>query len=113
MTIKECLSELIKFFDLFALTQFLRYNQDEDYKTISGGTTSLLVVVVFIYLFSGNTISTFNKTNITWSTTSENLFEPSRTTLTFSPETKNMFTVGILGLNLNDPSFRYFDFQII
>ena len=58
------MSESIKFFDLFALTQFLRYNQDEDYKTVSGGITSIMVVAIFSVLFFGNAVGTFNKTNI-------------------------------------------------
>ena len=66
MKCKNCISELIKVFDLFSLSQFLRYRQDEDYKTVSGGVTSLLVVGIFIILFADNALSTVNKTDIAW-----------------------------------------------
>ena len=66
MKCQTYLVEFIKLFDLFSLTQFLRYNQDEDYKTFSGGVTSILVVAIFIGLFANNAISTVNKTAITW-----------------------------------------------
>jgi hypothetical protein len=68
---KESAANVAKFFDLFSLTQFLRYNQDEDYKTVSGGITSLLVVGIFGVLFAGNAIATVNKTDIFWETSSE------------------------------------------
>ena len=66
MKFKESLAEGIKLFDLFSSTQFLRYKQDEDYKTISGGLTSILVVAIFSALFAGNAIATFQKTSISW-----------------------------------------------
>ena len=64
MKCRDCFADFIKIFDLFSLSQFLRYRQDEDYKTISGGVTSVVVVVIFIYLFSGNALGTFQKTSI-------------------------------------------------
>ena len=64
MKCKKCLSEFIKLFDLFSVTQFLRYNQDEDYKTVSGGVTSLLIVTIFTILFASNAVATVNKTEI-------------------------------------------------
>jgi hypothetical protein len=109
MKCRQYIANTFKFFDLFSLTQFLRYNQDTDYKTVSGGVTSLLVVGIFVALFSGNAISTINKTDITWSATAENYFEPTPATLSFSASGKFMLAVGIPGLNLADPSLRYFD----
>ena len=76
MTCKGCLSEFIKIFDLFSLSQFLRYRQDEDYKTVSGGLTSIFIVAIFVILFAGNAFSTVNKTDISWSIQTENAFEP-------------------------------------
>ena len=112
MKCKECLTDFIRTFDLFSLSQFLRYRQDEDYKTISGGITSILVVTIFVILFANNALSTVNKTNISWSSTTENAFEPAPTTIDFS-NSKMMFALGIFGLDLNNPYFRYFDFKII
>ena len=81
MKCKTCLGEFIKFFDLFSLTQFLRYKQDEDYKTVSGGLTSLFVVSIFIILFSSNAVSTINKTSISWEAITSYAFKPTPTTV--------------------------------
>ena len=62
MKCKTCVSEFLRLFDLFSLSQFLRYNQDEDYKTVSGGVTSLIVIAIFSALFAGNALSTINET---------------------------------------------------
>ena len=113
MRCKEVTSDFFKMFDLFSISQFLRYNQDEDYRTVSGGITSLLVVSIFAILFAGNAISTLNKTDIAWSSTKEFQFEPSLSNLAFGPNHKNLFTVGMLGVNLNDPTWRYFDIQMV
>ena len=67
---------MIKLFDLFSLRQFLRYKQDEDYQTVSGGVTSLLVVSVFGVLFASNAITTVNKSDVKWEQTTLNSFEP-------------------------------------
>ena len=67
MKCKGCFTDFIKVFDLFSLSQFLRYRQDEDYKTVSGGITSLLVVGIFVALFADNALGTFRKTSISWS----------------------------------------------
>jgi hypothetical protein len=68
MKCRDCISSFFRAFDLFSLTQFLRYNQDEDYKTVSGGVTSLLVVAIFIALFADTALATFDKTQVSWST---------------------------------------------
>ena len=61
MTIKTCFSNFFKVFDLFSLTQFLRYNQEEDYTTVSGGIISILVVTIFTILFADNALKTIRK----------------------------------------------------
>ena len=66
MKCKQYFVDFIKLFDLFSLSQFLRYRQDEDFKTVSGGLISILVVGIFAIFFSGNALSTVNKTDITW-----------------------------------------------
>lgn len=54
-----------------------------------------------------------NKTIINWSSTTENAFEPTSTHISTSPSDNFMFTLGVMGVNLNDPNLRYFDVQII
>ena len=112
MKCKSFFSELIKIFDLFSLTQFLRYKQDEDYKTFSGGVISLLVVGIFSSLFSSNAIATVNKTDITWKSTIEDDFNPTPTNITFNPQGRMMFGIAVQGFNLNDPALRYFDVRM-
>lgn len=112
MKCKSFLSELAKTFDLFSLSQFLRYKQDNDYKTVSGGLISLLVVGIFCFLFSSNAIATVNKTAIAWKSTVEDAFNPTPATITFNPQGKMMFGIAVLGFNLNDPALRYFDVRM-
>lgn len=69
MKLRKCVAEAVRTFDLFSSTQLLRYKQDEDYKTVSGGLTSILVVAIFTILFAGNAIATLEKTSITWEMT--------------------------------------------
>ena len=64
---------------------------------------------IFTIFFASNALETVNKTDIKWSTTTENTFNPTAANITFSPEKKIMFGLGIIGFNLNDPSVRYFD----
>ena len=66
MKLKSCLKEMIKTCDLFSVSQFLRYKQDDSYMTVSGGIVSIVVVAVFIIFFASNAIDTINKTTIFW-----------------------------------------------
>ena len=112
MKCKTCLGEFIKFFDLFSLTQFLRYKQDEDYKTVSGGLTSLFVVCIFIILFSSNAVSTVNKTSISWEAITSYAFKPTPTIVQFD-NSNFMFAIGVVGLNLSSTTIRYFDISMV
>ena len=110
MKCKRSCAELIKFFDLFSLSQFLRYKEDEDFKTVSGGIISILVVIIFSILFAGNAISTVNKTDISFKKTTEGEFIPSKVTLN---NNNFMFALGIMSVNHSDPTSRYFDISMI
>lgn len=113
MKLKSCCKELFRSLDLFSVTQFLRYKQDESFKTVSGGVTSLIILTIFIVLFGNTAIQTINRSIINWTSTTENLYEPTPYVLNFEPGNKFLFTVGIVGFNLNDPAERYFDIQVI
>lgn len=56
MKIKRCLQEFFKAFDLFAISQFLKYKQEESYNTASGGIASLIVVSIFLALFANTAL---------------------------------------------------------
>lgn len=83
MKLKSCCKELFRSLDLFSVTQFLRYKQDESFKTVSGGVTSLIILIIFIVLFGNKAIQTINRSIINWTSTTENLYEPTPYVLNF------------------------------
>lgn len=103
--------------DLFSTSQFLRYREDEDYKTASGGICSLIVIAVFMVLFMNTAIQTIDMNNITWTSTSEYSFDPSETNVTIANISADsnpfMFAINILGVNLNSNNSRFFDVSLI
>ena len=97
--------------DLFAVSQFIRYKGESEFKTATGGFFSIAVLVIFAVLFTNLAIRTVNKEIIAWSSETTSEIEPSQTVVKVSPS-PFLFTVGIMGLNLNDPNVRYFDFTL-
>ena len=82
------LSQCTKFFrtfDFFQSSKLLRYNGDAEYKSTTGGITSVLIVAIFIALFSSMGLKTVQKEIIFSSTTTEREADPSETTVTFGP----------------------------
>ena len=71
------------------------------------------MVGIFAILFAGNALSTINKSEVFWSATKENSFIPTPTDIAFNSESKSMFSIGLIGVNLNDPNIRYFDFDLM
>jgi hypothetical protein len=113
MKLKSCVAKFFKLCDLFSTSQFLRYKEDGDYKTVSGGVVSLMIISVFLALFMNTAIQTVNKDIISWTSTTTNYLSPTSTNVTFGPSSNFVFTVGLMGLNLNDPKIRYFDVEMI
>ena len=70
MTLLHSTRKFFKFFDLFSNSQFLRFQEEGEYKTASGGICSLIVIVIFMTLFMSTAIQTLNMEIITWSSTS-------------------------------------------
>jgi hypothetical protein len=48
-------------FDLFPTTQFLRYKEEADYKTATGGFVSIVLIVICVILFYGLGMQTVNR----------------------------------------------------
>jgi hypothetical protein len=95
-------------------SQFLRYQEEGDYKTASGGICSLLIVIVFGVLFMGTAIDTINMDIINWTSSQEFLIDPVATELTIDPKGKHfMFAVGVMGLDINNATHRYFDLEMV
>jgi hypothetical protein len=100
---------ILKIFDLFPTSQFLRYKQDADYKTATGGLVSIALIVICIIMFYSLGMQTANRQIINGSTSYEIDVEPLPLTIEFQKGSDFMFGVGIMGLNLNDPNVQYFN----
>jgi len=48
----SCLGKLLKSLDLFPTNNFLRYKDESDYTTATGGFVSIVVIIIFIVLFA-------------------------------------------------------------
>ncbi len=65
----SCFTTLLRKFDLFPTTQFLRYKSEAEYKTATGGFVSMAVIVIFVILFYSLGTQTVNRQIINGSVT--------------------------------------------
>ena len=98
-------TEFFKAFDLFSQPVTFRYDNEPEYETFTGGACSMIVIIVFIAIFTSTTINTFNKVYIDSKVTHFEEVDPIYYTVGTN---KFMFAVGISGLNLNEGN-RWFD----
>ena len=63
--ISSCFSNFFRTVDLFPTSNFIRYNGDADYKTVTGGVISITVLSIFIVLFFSMGLKTARKEIIT------------------------------------------------
>ena len=61
--------EAVKEMDGFSHTQFLRYRQEDSYRTFLGGCTTISLIILFIGMFANMIIDTIGKNIISGSTT--------------------------------------------
>jgi hypothetical protein len=54
-------SEFVKEMDFFSHAQFLRYRSEDNYRSLTGGIVSILLIAIFIGIFSNLAIDTFSK----------------------------------------------------
>ena len=106
----QCL-KIIRMFDFFQSSKLLRYNGDAEYKSTTGGCTTVAVVAILIALFYSMGLRTIRKEIIFSSTESVNELEPSGMDVTLGPNGDMMFSVSILGLNLSSVP-RLFDIKV-
>jgi hypothetical protein len=52
---------LMRFFDLFSYSTFLRYKGESEFKTATGGFFSLIVLIIFAILFTNLGIKTIQR----------------------------------------------------
>lgn len=113
MKIVPKVQSLLRTFDLFSTSQFLRYQEEGEYKTASGGICSLAIIIIFGVLFLNTAIQTINMDIINWTSTRDLLFDPARYDVKIDPRNSHfMFAGGILGVNLNNATHRFFDVEI-
>lgn len=97
---------LVKFFDMFSTPNMLRFENEPEYKSMSGACVSLSLIFVFLIIFTNTVISTFNYTNITSTVTQGEETEPSFFSTLNTPF---LFAIGLTNINLNDPNTKYFN----
>ena len=54
-------ARVFRIFDFFQSSKFLRYNRDAEYKSTSGGITTVIVVGILISLFFSMGLRTIRK----------------------------------------------------
>jgi hypothetical protein len=99
---------VLRFFDLFSYSSFIRYKGESEFKSATGGLFSIVVLIIFAVLFTNLGIKTVQREIISSSFTVDNSPEPTSTVVQLGPQ-NFMFTAGMLGINLNDPTKRWFD----
>jgi hypothetical protein len=66
--ILEKLKSLVVSTDFFYSTRLLRYEEDNDYRTFTGGTVSLAIIVTILFGFANMILNTINLNTFTIST---------------------------------------------
>ena len=98
MKVLKKIKKICKTFDFFAHRVSFRYDDEPAYETVSGGVCSIIMIIVFIAIFTGTTVNTLNKVYINSATKLIEDIDPSyyrMGTDTF------MFAVGLTGINMN------------
>ena len=104
-------SRFFRMFDFFQSSKFLRYNGDAEYKSTTGGFTSVAVVIIFVILFSSMGLRTIKKEIISSSVDTQSSVEPSELTVNLGPSGDTMFGVTVYGLNLSSIP-KLFDVEV-
>ena len=87
------LHSFFKSFDLFPTTQFIRYNGESEYTTVTGGIVSTVVLAIFVILFASMGIRTINRQIITSSVSTEYSIESPELKFNTSVSGEFMFSV--------------------
>jgi hypothetical protein len=107
------IQDIVKRFDLFRTSNYLRYKGAAEYTTLTGGVCSLAVIFLFVILFASMGSLTLQKKIIFSSATTSFDSSPSAVNITMSPEGGFMFGVVMLGFNLGDSDSRLFNFELL
>lgn len=85
MKILKKIETVVKKTDFFYSKEMLRYDDDEDYKTLTGGIVSLGIIVAIVIGFASMILSTLNRTTISTSTQIIKNVIPPASTLEITP----------------------------
>ena len=69
MKILSKVKEAVQMSDFFYSTHMLRFEKEGEYRTLTGGLLSVVIIVVIVLGFANMIIDTLNMTNITTRTT--------------------------------------------
>lgn len=105
MKVPKRLKQFIKTFDLFAQPVTFRYGDEPSYESLTGGICSIIMVIIFIAIFTGTALNTLNKVYINSKTSYSEDIDPSH----FQMGTDTfMFAISVQGLDMNNGE-RWFD----
>ena len=79
---------------------------------MTGGFTSLLIIVIFIALFARMGVLTVNRDIIQSSTSVTNDIEPPSLKVTTNPDNNFMFSILLYGFDLTNPALRLFNITL-
>jgi len=85
MRILKNIFSLVKVCDFFKSSDLLRYDRDNEYKTITGGIFSIGIIITIIIGFASMIIDTLNRSSITYTLDTINNMDPTLTTIVTSP----------------------------
>lgn len=101
----------IRFTDLFYTSELLRFNDEMEYRTLTGGLISLAIIIAVVIGFANMIIGTLNLSSITFIQTTSQETDPSSGVLSTNPDGMFMMAVELWGINLTET--RYFDVIMI
>lgn len=111
MGILKKVKSLIKMNDFFYSTEMLRFNDESEYKTLTGGLISLAIILVIMVGFATMIADTISLNSITSSTDIINNEVPTSANFSTNSDSNFMFAVNIPYLNVAS-SYHYFDVKL-
>jgi hypothetical protein len=66
MKVLHALKALLLKLDLFWSTDYFRYKEEAEYRTLTGGACSAIIMILFIAVFSSSILGTFDKSTLVW-----------------------------------------------
>lgn len=93
MGILKKIEDVVKKTDFFYSKEMLRYDEDEDYKTLTGGIISLGIIIAIVVGFASMILSTLNRTSISTTVQVIKNTVPPASLLEITPESSFRFGV--------------------